>query len=105
MDIGSSPSKNFSKEYQSGALSFEIISNNKKLISNCGYYNGNNIKLNESFYFKRHLEINTNVRGIINFLWKSFLLYLYSKADHTIQISIHDKTKKKVKNIPHFREN
>ena len=47
MDIGSSPNKNFSKEYQSGALSFEIISNNKKLISNCGYYNGNNIKLNE----------------------------------------------------------
>jgi len=47
MDIGPSPNKDFSREYQSGALSFEIISNNKKLISNCGYYNGNNIKLNE----------------------------------------------------------
>lgn len=47
MDIGPSPGKDFSKEYQSGALSFEIVSNNKKLISNCGYYNGNNIKLNE----------------------------------------------------------
>ena len=35
----------FSKEYQSGALSFEIISNGKKLISNCGYYDGKNEKL------------------------------------------------------------
>ena len=38
MDIGSSPSKEFSKNYQSGALSFEIISNGKKLISNSGYF-------------------------------------------------------------------
>ena len=32
MDVGSSPEKKFSNDYQSGALSFEIISNNKKLI-------------------------------------------------------------------------
>jgi uncharacterized heparinase superfamily protein len=38
MDIGSSPIKKFSKDYQSGALSFEIISKGKKLISNSGYY-------------------------------------------------------------------
>ena len=38
MDIGSSPIKKFSKDYQSGALSFEIISKGKKLISNTGYY-------------------------------------------------------------------
>ena len=38
MDIGPSPNSKFSKDYQSGALSFEIISNGKKLISNCGYY-------------------------------------------------------------------
>ena len=46
MDIGTSPSKNFSKDYQSGALSFEIISNGKKLISNSGYFTNKNNKLN-----------------------------------------------------------
>ena len=46
MDVGSSPSLKYTKDYQSGALSFEIISNGKKLISNCGYYKKNNKKLN-----------------------------------------------------------
>ena len=45
IDTGSSPEFKFSKDYQSGALSFEIVSNGKKLISNCGYYK-KNIKLN-----------------------------------------------------------
>jgi hypothetical protein len=39
MDIGPSPSSKFSSKYQSGALSFEINSNGKKLISNCGHSN------------------------------------------------------------------
>ena len=47
MDVGPSPNLAFSKDYQSGALSFEIISNGKKLISNSGYYKENNNKLNE----------------------------------------------------------
>ena len=47
MDIGSTPSTNFTKDYQSGALSFEIISNGQKLITNCGYYKNKNIKLNQ----------------------------------------------------------
>ena len=47
MDVGSSPIKNFSKNYQSGALSFEIISNNKKLISNSGYFPNKYNKLNK----------------------------------------------------------
>ena len=47
MDIGPSPSSKFSSKYQSGALSFEINSNGKKLISNCGYYKKKNNKLNE----------------------------------------------------------
>ena len=47
MDVGSSPNKNFSKDYQSGALSFEIISNGKKLICNSGYFTKKNHKLNE----------------------------------------------------------
>ena len=47
MDVGSSPIKNFSKNYQSGGLSFEIISNGKKLISNSGYFPDKYNKLNK----------------------------------------------------------
>ena len=47
MDVGSTPNSKYTKDYQSGALSFEIISNKKKLISNCGYYKKSNIKINE----------------------------------------------------------
>ncbi len=47
MDAGPSPAQSSSKDYQSGALSFEIISNGKKLISNCGYYTKKNLKLNQ----------------------------------------------------------
>ena len=47
MDVGSSPNSKYSQDYQSGALSFEIISNGKKLITNCGYYKKNNQDLNE----------------------------------------------------------
>ena len=46
MDAGPSPDHNFSRDYQAGALSLEIFSNGKKLISNCGYHS-NNSKLNE----------------------------------------------------------
>jgi len=45
MDIGESPNNNFSKFYQSGALSFEIFSNGKKLITNSGYFANNQNKL------------------------------------------------------------
>jgi len=47
MDAGSSPKSKYTQDYQSGALSFEIISNGKKLITNCGYYKKNNQNLNE----------------------------------------------------------
>jgi len=47
MDIGSSPDIKYTKDYQSGALSFEIVSNGKKLISNSGYYKKKNSKLNK----------------------------------------------------------
>ena len=46
-DIGSSPNKTFANDYQAGALSFEIILNNKKLISNSGYYSDKNNKFNK----------------------------------------------------------
>ena len=47
MDVGSSPNKKYSKDYQSGALSFEIISNGKKLISNSGYFTNKRNKFNK----------------------------------------------------------
>ena len=47
MDIGSSPNKNFSKDYQFGALSFEIFSDQKKLITNSGYFSNQSNKLNK----------------------------------------------------------
>ena len=47
MDVGQPPYSNFSSEYQSGSLSFEIISNGKKLVTNCGHYDGKNDKLIE----------------------------------------------------------
>jgi len=45
VDIGPTPNFKFSSKYQSGALSFEINSNGKKLISNCGDYGGKISKL------------------------------------------------------------
>ena len=47
MDIGPTPEKKFSKNYQCGVLSFEIISNNKKLICNSGYFQKTKHKLND----------------------------------------------------------
>ncbi len=38
MDIGSSPPKNFSNNYQSGVLSFEFLYKGAKLVSNSGYF-------------------------------------------------------------------
>ena len=45
-DIGTSPDKKFSSDYQAGCLSFEILSNGKKLISNSGYFHKFNHRLN-----------------------------------------------------------
>ncbi len=47
MDAGSTPNFKYTKDYQSGALSFEIISSGKKLISNCGYHKKSDKKLNQ----------------------------------------------------------
>ena len=47
MDVGESPDKKFSSDYQAGALSFEVLSNGKKLISNSGYFQNYNHQLNE----------------------------------------------------------
>ena len=45
-DVGPSPDKKFSSNYQSGSLSFEILSNGKKLICNSGYYQNFDHQLN-----------------------------------------------------------
>ena len=47
MDVGPSPEKKFSKDYQFGTLSFEITSNDKKLICNSGYFQKIKHKLND----------------------------------------------------------
>ena len=63
MDVGEPPSSSFSSDYQSGSLSFEIISNGKKIITNCGYYEGKNeklIKLSKSSATHNTLVIDDN---------------------------------------------
>jgi len=47
MDIGSCPEKKFSYDYQAGALSFEIISGDEKLICNSGYFQNFKHQLND----------------------------------------------------------
>ena len=46
MDIGSTPEKRFSENYQSGPLSFEVIYKGNKIICNSGYFQNQNHKLN-----------------------------------------------------------
>ena len=45
-DLGNSPERKFSNDYQAGALSFEVFFNNDKLISNCGYFQNYKHQLN-----------------------------------------------------------
>ena len=47
MDIGSSPNRKNSENYQSGPLSFEVIFKGKKLICNSGYYQDHKHQLNK----------------------------------------------------------
>jgi uncharacterized heparinase superfamily protein len=47
MDVGPSPIGHQSNDYQSGALSFEVISGGKKLISNSGYFPNKQNKLSK----------------------------------------------------------
>tara|TARA_Y100000590_G_scaffold309050_1_gene348922 strand:+ start:783 stop:2414 length:1632 start_codon:yes stop_codon:yes gene_type:complete len=47
MDIGSSPDRKYSENFQSGPLSFEIIYKGKKLICNSGYFQDQKHQLNK----------------------------------------------------------
>ena len=85
MDAGSTPSSDHTRDYQSGALSFEIFSNGQKLISNCGYYKKNNLQLNQlskSSAAQSTLIIDDN--SSCNFLfskcqndWKSYFFSVF----------------------------
>ncbi len=61
MDIGPSPERRFSKDYQSGALSFEFVSNGKKIVTNSGYFQNYKHQLN--FISKTTACQNTLVLG------------------------------------------
>ena len=77
MDAGSTPNSKYTKDYQSGALSFEIISNGKKLISNCGYYKLKNTKLNQiskSSAAQSTLIIDDNSSCTFNKIHNHFLI-------------------------------
>jgi len=47
MDIGSTPEKRYSENYQSGPLSFEAIYKGNKIICNSGYFQNHKHKLNK----------------------------------------------------------
>ena len=47
MDVGSSPEKKYSENYQSGCLSFEAIYKGSKIICNSGYFQNHKHKLNK----------------------------------------------------------
>ena len=69
MDIGASPEKKFSNNYQCGALSFELISNQKKLICNSGFFQKKNHKFNyisRSTATQSTLVIDSHSSCIIN---------------------------------------
>ena len=46
-DAGTTPGKQFSESYQSGALSFEFFYLKNKIVTNCGYFQKNNHQLNK----------------------------------------------------------
>ncbi len=71
-DLGSPPEKEFSKDYQSGALSFEFISNNNKIITNSGYFQNYNHQLNLiSKSTACHSTLNVENFSSVNFLKQS----------------------------------
>ena len=86
MDIGGSPTNNFSKFYQSGALSFEVFSNGKKLITNSGYfpYSKNKLhKLSKSTALQSTLSIEDHSSCDYRKLDKSNLIV--DKSIHIIK--------------------
>ncbi len=68
-DLGIPPEKEFSKDYQSGALSFEFISNGNKIICNSGYFQNYKHQLNLiSKSTACHSCLNVENTSSVNFL-------------------------------------
>ena len=103
MDLGSSPDRKFSKNYQSGSLSFEFLYNNKKIICNSGYFQKYNHQLNyiskssanhsalivdnrSSVGFLKNLNGNTIVKRNLKILKKSY----FSKKNYWYMSGSHD---------------
>ena len=103
MDMGPSPDKKLSNDYQSGSLSFEFFYNNRKIICNSGYFQKYNHRLNEiskstashsalivdnrsSVNFIKKLNENTAVKKNLKILKKSF----FSKKNYWYMNGSHD---------------
>ena len=92
MDVGPSPNSKHTQDYQSGALSFEIISKGKKLITNCGYYMKNNQNLNEiSKSSAAHSTLTIDDNSSCKFTKKRGALILKSGLKITQKNSVYEK--------------
>ena len=68
IDTGSSPTKNYSENYQSGPLSFEFFFKDEKLITNSGYFQNHNHQLNSiSKSSAAHSTLNLDSSSACNF--------------------------------------
>ena len=71
-DLGAPPEKEYSKDYQSGALSFEFMSNNNKIICNSGYFQNYKHQLNLiSKSTACHSSLNIDNTSSVSFLKQS----------------------------------
>ena len=92
MDAGSSPNPKYTQASQSGALSFEIISNGKKLITNCGYYKKINLNLNEiSKSSAAHSTLIIDDNSSCKFIKKKDTLILKTGLKITQKNSVYEK--------------
>jgi len=72
MDVGQTPDKKFSSNYQAGSLSFEVLSGGKKLICNSGYFQNLKHQLNKiSKSSATHSTLTLDDRSSCKFTKKS----------------------------------
>ena len=106
-DVGSPPLKKYSKNYQSGPLSFEYFIDNNKIITNCGFGNTiskktelisrltsaqSTLSLNDSSVvkFERNNLINDAFGTSITNSFKVFDLNVDDKKDYAILVAKHN---------------
>ena len=88
-DLGFSPEKKFSTDYQSGPLSFEIFFKEKKLISNSGYFQSYKHQLNSiSKSTASHSTLTIDNRSSVKFKKDSNGALLVEKGTKIIKKSI-----------------